>query len=255
MGFLEAGLLSGLGQGLSQVAAQKREDAMNALKRQYQKEDDATAETQAIAKEGRENTFKVGILSLANQYKREEGETEQKYKERLVQLQADIEARHITQRGKAAVTLAEQGAKNAINLEAFKASVEKDKETRTHGGVKSVEALQDGSAYIVYNDGTDKTDNTVKLRDNSAGDAGGGGMIAGAQARAGGTAPAAAKSAAKPAPAKPQAVVDRNAEIERRLNTDSTIGKGDYEGETMSGPGGTRARWSKGQWVLIVGVR
>ena len=108
--FLVGGLLSGLGSGLTQHAAQVRENALIALRRQYQQEDDAREEQQTIASEGRaetraiaaherEGALKVGLLELASRHKRLEGETQQQWEERLIRIRGEESRKTATHQG------------------------------------------------------------------------------------------------------------------------------------------------------------
>lgn len=106
MGYVMAGLLSGLGQGMQLMGQQQHEAAIEALRNQRQIEQEGRAEARDDRKSARETSEKIGLLGLAQQYKQAEGETEFQYKVRLEKIEADNERAQIAQRGKIDANLA-----------------------------------------------------------------------------------------------------------------------------------------------------
>ena len=208
-GFILGGLLKGLGSGLTMNAQQKREDALLALRRQYQLEDANTADAREIAKEGRAETrdiasdtrdaaVKTGLLEVANRYAQQQGETKQAYEERLIRIRGEEDRKGATHKGGIDRGLEAFRSKldTARDAESIKLKAEID-----GGQVKSVEAADDGSMLVTYTNGSVVKKN-VKLRETRRETEGsdGEGSISGARNRRDGTAaPAAApKAAAKP---------------------------------------------------------
>ncbi len=161
MGFLMAGLLQGVGAGVTQLAAQKREDALIALRRQYQQEDQVAEDKRTIAKEERDATLKVGLLSLAQQYKKEDAETEAQYAERLERIKSGLRVGETASKAKIDVAMAVLNSK----LDRVEATEAKRLEAQLRSGeVSDIRAADDGSMVVTYKGGRTETRGT-KLRD------------------------------------------------------------------------------------------
>lgn len=127
MGYVMAGLLSGLGQGMQLMGQQQHEAAIEALRNQRQIEQEGRAEARDDRKSARETSEKIGLLGLAQQYKQAEGETEFQYKVRLEKIEAEKEASQIAQRGKIDANLAVLKARldqaNDVESQKLKAAI------------------------------------------------------------------------------------------------------------------------------------
>lgn len=271
MGYLLAGLLTGAGKGLTELAAQRREDALLKLKRQYQQEDIAAEEQRTIASEGRADaraqakevrdeaadarTFdreyggKTGLLQLAQQYKREEGETEFQYKVRLERIRADEDRK--TEGVKAG---------NAEKLARINSQLDRaeDRESQllkqqiARGEREVVGADENGNIIVMTGDGTLITTKT-KLREKKSGgdDDEGEGTIAGARAARGQGPARAASSPAKPAKAPVVDVAQKDIEaLWSMLETVPAPAAGGATVRTVTGPGGKKVqiKWTGQRW-------
>ncbi len=199
MGFMLAGLLQGAGAGFSQLAAQRREDALISLRRQYQQEDTAASNLREDAKEERDAKLKVGLLAFADESKRREGETEREHEIRMEKLKSDLQAGREASKAKIDVSMEVLKSK----LDRLETAEAKKLEAQlASGDVKDIRAAEDGSMLVTYKNGTTEKRGT-KLRDTRArGEedaAGTPDIAAAARARQGGT-PAAKPVKAKPAP-------------------------------------------------------
>ncbi|MGH6783997.1 MAG: hypothetical protein ACREBP_05170 [Sphingomicrobium sp.] len=201
MSFILGGLLQGVGAGLATQAAQMREDALLKLRRQYQLEDQASEETRGIAKEERDAKLKVGLLTLADEYRRRQGETEQEHEERLLRIKAELEGKQIGQRGEEERKTVATRAKLDAELERLKSRLDiTEAEKKAHGEVSNVHAAEDGTMLVTFKDGS-VIRKRAKLRDTRArrADVAEGGEIEEARNRRGG----AASGIPKPAVPKP----------------------------------------------------
>lgn len=217
MGFLTAGLLKGLGSGLAMEAEQRRENALIALRRQYQQEDIAATETRTIAAEGRaedrdirkdEREFgvKKELVEIAQRYKQQENETNQQYEERLIRLRADEDRKSKTWQGNIDKTM--EKLKHQFNLTELQAkeAAELASDLEKAGKVADHwEVTSDGRLVGVSSTGqviarSRNAGSFIPSRGGNAddGDDTSGGTIAGARARTGG---GEAPTAAKPTPA------------------------------------------------------
>lgn len=202
MGFIAAGLLKGLGAGLTAEYEKRREDALIALRRQYQLEDSAAAEERAIAAEGRAETrdiasderkakVQTGLLELAQRYKKEENETNFEYEQRLIRLRAEEDRKGTAQKA---------GIDRDLETHRSRLRRSENKEDRElaaeieGGQVQSIDEAEDGSMVVTYKNGN-VVRKAIKLRDKTsrAADDEGDGTIAGARERREGKPEAAAK--------------------------------------------------------------
>lgn len=274
MGFITAGLLSGLGKGLTEQSAQMREDALIKLKRQYQLEDNATAQQDVIAKENRaedrdvrtfqrEGQLKVGLLGLAQQYKQQEGETEQAYKERLLRIKGTIDSGQITQKGQ--IDLANDKA-----LAVLKASLDKSNDAASQllkqqidrGETTVAGRTPDGFIIVKRGDGTLITTRTkMAAPGKSEGDDTSIEDII--NKREGGAAPASAPAPARAARPAEEALPPEKSpvgvrQIQASVNTmmrNNQLGPGKQVGDTITVPAGALAAtsltlsWDGKRWV------
>lgn len=281
MGYLLAGLLTGAGKGFTEIAAQRREDALLKLKRQYQKEDIDTeqrnliaqeerAEGRAVAKDARTETAavnafdreygaKISLAALKQQYAQEDAETDFQYEQRLLGIKADLESRHIRERGGEDRKTAQTKGQIDRSLEAFRhgndremaeieAAIEGDK-------VHSTEVAADGSLVVMFKDGR-KVRLKEKMQTSSSGEeSGGGGTIAAARAARGGGAPAPAASASAPARSSPAApkldVADQEIQaLWSALGAQPAPKPGEPKVRVIRGPEGKRVqvKWTGERW-------
>lgn len=216
MGFLTAGLLKGLGSGLAMEAEQRRENALIALRRQYQQEDTAAAETRTIAaedraegrdirKDAREFGVKKELVEIAQRYKQQENETNQQYEERLIRLRAEEQRKTDTHQG--GITRSLETLKHQFNLSEAQAKVAMDLEADLKKAGQTVdhwEVTTDGKLVGVSATGQviARSSNAGSFIPSRGGNADegddSGGTIAGARARTGG---GETPTAAKPTPA------------------------------------------------------
>ena len=171
MGFIGAGLLSGLGAGVTELATQKREDALNALRRQYQLTDAATASAEAEKNDRRDAANKLDQLYLAGSMKQRENESDQAFEMRKAEFVAAQETGHITQRGTIETGQIAQRAKNDMALEKYKAAEAK-------GLVDRVEVQTDGTPVIIYKGGRREVAPDLNIRETGRStDSDSGGLI------------------------------------------------------------------------------
>lgn len=258
-GMIVGGLLAGLGRGLEMQAAQMREDALLKLREKMVIDAENRAEERTIAGEqrrGEDLPGRVGLLGLAQEYKRLEGETEQQYKERLLTIQHGNELEEIGARGEQdRVT---QGVKfeNDKQLERLRSSLDISEDAASQrlaqeidaNEVKSIEAADDGSMLVVYNDGRTVRMRNVKLRDNGGEGEETGGLIAGAQARRNGVAAASPPPAAAATSTKPTAQQLQNS-VDAMLHSGS-IPRGQATGQKLTSPDGTELTWNGARWIV-----
>ncbi len=170
MGFLLAGLLQGAGAGITQLAQQRREDALISLRRQYQQEDQAAEDTRTIAAEGR--ALDAGLIKIgaAAEVQRRQGETEQAYKERMAKIEQGYKLDEISAKGKIDVSM--EVLKSANNRLETREAKELEAKLRS-GEVKDIRAREDGSMLVTYAMGRTEV-RGEKLRDtrSSGGDEG-----------------------------------------------------------------------------------
>lgn len=269
MGFLTAGLLTGLGNGLVQQSQQMREDALLKLRRQYQLEDQATAEQQAIAKEDRtakrdaENDTrdylsKASLLGMAQEFQQKEGETKQQYAERLLRLRGEIESSQITQRGKIDKEIEGVKFSNEKALASLKAGLDRQNDAASQrlkrdlerGVAKVVGRTPEGNIIVQRGD-TGLITTNVKM---AAPGSGGGDSFSIEDAVNGGkpAAPAAvtARPAAAPAKAEPKATLRQlQNSVDAMLSTGS-IPEGQQVGQTLTAPDGTVLTWDGKRWKV-----
>lgn len=280
-GMVFGGLLAGLGQGITMQAAQLREDALLKLRRQWQQEDAATAEDNQIAQETREEERavrtderrgtdlggRVGLLELAQRYKREEGETEQAYRERLeeirqgntleqIERRGGIESRQIEQRGKVDERLAR--VRSDLDLRNDAASQRLAREI-DRNEVEVVGVSPEGF-IIVRDDNRGLVTTTVKMASSTLdGGEGQGGLIGAARARREGSQAPAARPAA-PAPSQSESAADPTPKqaVERtvaQMVASGQLAPGTRVGETVTAPAGALApgpvtvTWDGTRWV------
>lgn len=174
-GMIIGGLLGGIGKGMEMTALQAREDALEKLRQQRKIEDEGRqeqtligregrledrvirqegrAETRDIAKDKRDYTVKTGLLALSQQYKMQENETEQQYKERL---------ERIKQAGDANLARLKAGLDRSNDAASIKLKAALD-----NGQVDSTEVDEDGNLVILYKNG--KTETTaIKAKPTAA---------------------------------------------------------------------------------------
>ena len=96
MGFLLGGLLEGLGAAASNIATDKRNAAMENLKRQQDLQDYATKRADKQTDDEGDFKDKVSLLKYAGEAKRLEGETDFQYKARLLALGNQFDLGKIT---------------------------------------------------------------------------------------------------------------------------------------------------------------
>lgn len=281
-GMIVGGLLKGLGAGLSMEAAQRRENALIALRRQFQMEDETRAEdrtiraedrqeTRTIAGEERKATLQVGLLALAQQYKREEWETEQQYEERLLRIKADLESRHIAERGgqeretneaQEALNRETERLKSRLRIGEDAASLrladELDDADR-RGEIYKTEVNPDGFIVVTFENGRIVTTRTRGAASSDADEEGGTGAIAAARARRGegGGTPAPSPTPRPRAGGDADMPTDKQA-IERSVAMmvrNGQLAEGTRVGETVTAPAGALApvpvtvRWDGKKWV------
>lgn len=211
-GFALAGAIGGLGAGITNRAAQRREEALSRQKREEVLADREVAFEREDAKDEKDAELKVGLLTLANQYKREEGETEFNYKVRLAGIQADLESKQIGQRAVEERKTAGYKAVLDKDVAGYTSSLRtsEDRESKDHaasiarGEAKVVGTTPEG--FIVLQKGnTLITTRTKSVGKSGGGESGGSEVAALVEARKnGGVTPAATtpKPAAAPAPKK-----------------------------------------------------
>lgn len=235
MGFIAAGLLKGLGAGLTAEYEKRREDALIALRRQYQTEDadlayqrlqetEGRAEKRDIASDEREANVKTGLLALAQKYKQEENETNFDYEQRLRRLQADLDKGKATHQGsidaglkrlQSTLDLTEAQQRAKLELEA---EIKKAGQVVDHWAVTSDGKLVGVSAtgQVIAKSRHPGSFNAPGGSSDDEGD--GGGSISAARDRRDGKAPAPKKdTAAKPAPKEPDAAAENKRQREAAL--------------------------------------
>lgn len=263
MGFIAAGLLKGLGAGLTAEYEKRREDALIALRRQYQTEDadiayqrlqetEGRAETRAIAADEREANVKTGLLVLAQKYKKEENETAFEYEQRLKRLQSQLDKDERTHQGSIDAGLRRLDSKLKLTEAQEAAKIELENDIKKAGQVVDHWAVtSDGKLVGVSSTGQviakSRHPGSFNPPGSSSDDEGGseGGSISAARARRDGTAPP-PKPAEKPA-AKPKA-----SQAAPNYAPGSTTPPPDGKvGRTITGPGGKKAYWNGKVWVLM----
>lgn len=164
-GFILGGLLSGAGQGIANVAAQNREDALERLRnaRQIEYEDrgetrniasDERKEKAAVANDEREAGKQAGLLSIAADIEQKKGETAFEYKQRL-QTQSENHAKameSIKTKNDAYLKQVQSGLDKNRDEASARLSAEIDS-----GKIDSIEVNEAGNFVKVYKDGRTET--------------------------------------------------------------------------------------------------
>lgn len=160
------GLLGGIGVGLEKQAIMNREAALEQLRQQNYAQ--ARADRQAERQEDRQwqkedvetaNTMKVGLMSYAAKIAKEQGETDQAYKERLERIKAEEDRR--TEGVKAANAQALARLNSVLNTREDAASQRLKKELED-GQAKVVGTNPEG--FIITQKGNTLFTTTVKMQ-------------------------------------------------------------------------------------------
>lgn len=256
MGFLMAGLLQGAGKAVTDIAAskaaQRREDALISLRRQYQKEDTAAENTREDANAERDAKLKVGLLSLANEYKKQEGETEFDYKVRLEEIKGRIEGQQIGQRGAEDRKTEETRSANDAELKVLQSRLDTSRDSADRAEAAKI-ARGEGkvvgtnpAGYIIIQKGnTLITTRTKKAETGAGGGDEEGGAIAAARRREG-------VNGKPPVAAKPTVSRDdpETAALWSALAGIPAPDSGQPQVRTMTGAGGKRVeiKWTGQRW-------
>ncbi len=180
------GLLKGVGSGLQADYEDRRQLALANLKRGWDQEDAATAAAAKTAADARDFEQKKELLKLGAGYDAEKIEATGQ-QNRLTKAQETADQ----------VKLETVKFNNEASLERLKSTLDIKEDAASKrlaaeidkGQVKSIDAAEDGTMLVTYNNG-DVIKKTVKLRPpGSAKDDDEGGTIADAQNRRGGAAP------------------------------------------------------------------
>lgn len=264
--FLLGGLLSGLGAGLQQEAAQRREDALIALRRQFQQEDQATAQTQTIAAEeraeerdvrtdkrrGTDLSGRTSLLRTAGEIKQRENESDQQFKERMAREQFEREKEKLGIQASNARELAVLQNSLGMSRDAADRSLAAEIE---RGKAKVIGVDPDG--YIIVQRGDVGLITTRTKMDKSAG--GGGSVLD--QVRGGTPTPTPARTPARAATPAISAMGTGTAPGKAALQAsldlmlrNGQLGPGS-PGETVTAPAGALAptpvviEWDGERWV------
>lgn len=190
--FVLGGLLQGLGQGITNITNQKREDALMKLRRQFQQEDDARKREQQLDDRAVDRAYQKedAIAAVANRKEllKEAGQI------KLVEIDAEAKADAAKERAEydreidKAIIL----SKLKINEDATSKKIAKALDT---GEISTTKVGEDGSLVLIYKNGRREVDRSIKVQTGSGDDDSGGGSIAAARgARGGESAPPAPKA-------------------------------------------------------------
>lgn len=276
MSFVLGGLLQGLGSGLSQEAAQRRENSLMAARRKWQLEDQQTKERQTIDAEGRlvdrniasegraemrdiaaedrKLLRDVGLLELSQKHQRKRDETLQQYKERLLKIQHNQNKEIVTVKGAEARKTEGYKAGLTKDLERFKFGNERElarfKSELDDGKVDNIKAADDGTMIVTYKDGRVTKRPGVKLRENKPltggilADVRGEGGVTPKSSQASSAASTAASAAAKAvnrAPEKTPAGIRAAQSTVDKLFQSGQLAKGANVGDKITAPAGAVA--------------
>ncbi|MBC7431719.1 MAG: hypothetical protein H7345_06585 [Rubritepida sp.] len=257
-GFVLGGLLQGLGAGITNVVQEKRNTALATLKRQQDLQDYQMKRTDSLADDATATQDKMGLLVLAQQYKQQEGETKQKWDERLLELQHRYKVGEIGAQTDSTIRIKGVEYNQAVAMENIKTTLGKSRDAADRQMAKDLEGGKvvgtspDGYAVIQKSDNSLVTTRTKLQSLSGAGDAGGGGAGAIAAARAGRGGPAVAPVASdQPPPAvapvnrapKPSYAPAYQGLANMPPPPDGKVGR------TMRGPGGIKAYWTGTSWM------
>lgn len=262
-GLLFGGALAGLGQGLSMHAAQLREDALERLRNQRQIEAEGRANTRLIdaetrgeerevradARRGTDLPGKTGLLNLQAKQDRLAARQEQGYKMEQLGVTQQNELERIEARTEGDIRVEGVKFENDKQLKRLQSNLDTARDAAAQrlsqeinsGEVQSVEAADDGSMLVVYNDGRTVRMTNVKLRDSGSGDDEGGGTIAAAQDRRGGGTPTPTPAPAQRTQTPPEKTQQGARQIQSgvdQLLSSGQLQPGQGNGQTATIPAG-----------------